>query len=136
LPADRPPTAGRAPALRSAVTNNRRHFLLRGGEQSIIGRRHRDIFEAVVEDLGGPNHVSEAQRQLTRRAAQLSIEAEIMEAERAEGGELNVAEYVTLVNALARVLTRLGVERLPRDITPTVEQIVAAHDERAKAAGG
>ncbi len=62
MPTDCPMTTARAPTLRSAVTNDRRHFLIRGGMQPVIGRRHRDIFEAVVEDFGRPGHVSEAQR--------------------------------------------------------------------------
>ncbi len=51
MPADCHTTAARAPTLRSAVSNGRRHFLIRGDEQTVIGRRHRDIFEAVVEAL-------------------------------------------------------------------------------------
>ena len=100
---------------RSAVTNRTRHFLTPGGEQSVSGRRHRDIYDAITEDLGGVEHLSEAERQLARRCAQLAIEAEIMEDVRATGGALDIEAYIAIVNAQGRALTRLGLRRRQRD---------------------
>ncbi len=109
---------------RSAVTNGARHFLTPGGEQSISGRRSRDIYDAITEDLGGVEHLSEAERQLARRCAQLAIEAEIMEDVRATGGALDIETYVTLTNALGRALGRLGLKRVARDVTPRLKDII------------
>ena len=83
-------TATRPPSQRSVVTNGKRAFITRGGEQTAIGLRWRDIRDQIHEDLGGENHLSELERQLARRCTQLSIEAEIMEAERAKGGEIDI----------------------------------------------
>ena len=112
-PPDCTASAARAPALRSAVTNGTRVFLTRGGELSVVGRRWKDLYLAIVADRGGDDQLSEGQRQLVRRIVTLAIEAEIMEAERAEGKDLNLDAYVTLTNALGRALGRLGLGHRP-----------------------
>ncbi len=124
MPSDCTATASRPPTVRAAVTNGSRHFLTPGGERSVAGRRHRDIYEAITEDRGGADRLSEGQRQLARRCAQLAIEAEIMEAARAEGGDLDIETYVTLTNALGRALGRLGLGRAARDVTPSLAAII------------
>ena len=75
---DRTTSATRAPALRSAVTNGTRVFLTRGGELSVVGRRWKDLYLAIVVDRGGAGQLSEGQRQLARRIATLAVEAEIL----------------------------------------------------------
>ena len=123
---DRTTSATRAPALRSAVTNGTRVFLTRGGELSVVGRRWKDLYLAIVVDRGGVGQLSEGQRQLARRIATLAVEAEIMEAERAEGKDLDLDAYVTLTNALGRALGRLGLGRVPKDVTPDLATYLAS----------
>ena len=118
MPTPSPTTPPRALCARSAVTNGTRAFLTKGGELSLVGRRWKDIYLAVVTDRGGADQLSEGQRQLARRITTLAIEAEIMEAERAEGGTLDLEAYVSLTNALGRALARLGLGRTSRDVTP------------------
>ena len=98
-----------------------------------MGRRWKDIFEIVVSDRGGADQLSEGQRQLARRIATLAIEAELMEAERVEGKDLDLDAYVMLTNALGRALGRLGLARVPRDVTPDLASYITAKD--AEAAG-
>ena len=117
---------------RSAVTNGARHFLTPGGEQSVSGRRSRDIYDAITEDLGGVEHLSEAERQLARRCAQLAIEAEIMEDVRATGGALDIEAYIAIVNAQGRALSRLGLRRRQRDVTPSLVEYLGAKAEEAE----
>lgn len=49
--------------------------------RSIWARRQRDILAEIVNDLGGSDMLSEAQRQLGRRAAALSTACEKLEAQ-------------------------------------------------------
>ncbi len=118
------------PKLRSAVTNGKRAFLTRGGELSLVGRRWRDIYGQIVEDRGGESRLSEAQRQMARRCATLSIEAEIMEAARAEGGDLDIEVYCGITNSLGRALGRLGLGRSLKNVTPDVAQYIEQSDGR------
>lgn len=102
---------------RSAVSNGRRFYLTKGGEQSLAGRRVRDIFLAIVEDKGGADRLSEGQTLLARRIASLAVECELMEAERAEGGDLDIEKYCTATNTIGRTLSRLGLRREAKDVS-------------------
>jgi len=124
-PPDRPPKAPLPPTQRSAVTNRSRPFITPGGEQTAVGRRWRDIFEALADDRGGYDRLSEAERQLVRRCATLAVEAEIMEDERSQGKDMNLEAYIALTNSLARQLARIGLKRRARDVTPpSLESII------------
>ena len=69
-----PPQPGDVRHGKSRVTNGSKLLPLADG-RSVTARRFRDIFEQVCGDLGGIEHLSEAERQLARRAAALSAEA-------------------------------------------------------------
>ena len=98
------------PVARSRVTNRSKAFLGADG-RTAVARRWRDVYAALTEDLGGESHVSEAERQLARRAATLVVTAELAEAAMAAGGECDSESYCRLVNALSRVLSKLGLKR-------------------------
>jgi hypothetical protein len=76
---------------------------------------------ATTADLGGIDRLSTAQQQLVRRLAGLSIICEGIEVELAQGqrpsGE-SLQEYIAAINAARRVSHSIGLERVPRDITP------------------
>jgi hypothetical protein len=63
---------------RSRVTNGSALFAV-GPQTSAYARRLRDILGEVISDLGGPSELSEAERQLARRAASLSVACEKLE---------------------------------------------------------
>ena len=42
----------------------------------------------------------------------------------ARGEQINLSEFSTLVNALSRTLVRLGLKRVPRDVTPSLGQLL------------
>ena len=115
--------AMRPAAMRSAVTNKTRLFLGRGGDLSVVGRRLRDIRDAIASDLGGDDQLSEAQLQLIRRAATLAIHCEQMESDMARGDSADMNEYATMTNVLRRVLTTIGLKRVPKDITTLAEYV-------------
>ena len=64
---------------RSRVTNGSKLLPLADG-RSVTARRFRDLYEEIAADLGGLDQLSEAQKQLIRRAAMLSAECERQEA--------------------------------------------------------
>ena len=63
---------------RSRVTNGDALFIT-GPQNSAYARRLRDILGEIISDLGGPSELSEAERQLARRAASLSVACEKLE---------------------------------------------------------
>lgn len=112
---------------RAAVSNGSR---LHAGEvdgRTEAARRFRDVLAEIVSDLGGADILSEGQRQLARRAAMMSVEAERQEAEAVAGGKLDPDAFGALADRLGRVFNRLGLKRVPRDVTPTIAEIMARH---------
>ena len=43
-----------------------------------------------------------------------------------EGGPIDTTAYCTVVNAQRRVLETIGLKRVPRDVTPSLESYLAA----------
>ena len=88
------------------------------------GMRFRDTYEQILEDLGGSAHLSEGQRQLARRAAILSNQCELMEIAAVAGEPFDVDCYGQITDRLGRCFQRLGLKRVARDVTPTLDQYV------------
>jgi hypothetical protein len=122
------PDFGRRPAaLRSRVTNGKALFV-NGDGRSPWARRLRDIIDLHVIDQGGADAITEAKRSLIRRAGTITTELERIEArfatDTAKDGDF--AAYTTGANALRRILESIGLDRIPRDVTPTLDQYLEA----------
>lgn len=89
-------------------------------------RRFKEIFANLAQDIGGDP--SEAQKAIAARAATLAVWCEQAEVEFASGGELDVATYSTVSNAMRRLLSDLGLERRAKDVTPDLASYIAAKD--------
>jgi hypothetical protein len=124
--------AATKPEARSRVTNGKE--VLPGVDgRSLIARRYRDIIAAITVDQNGAGHLSEARQQLIRRFAAASVLAEAMEARLANGQQIDITEHALLCSTLCRVSTRIGLDRIARNITPTVSDYVAhLNDEQAE----
>jgi hypothetical protein len=104
--------------MRSAVTNGKRLFV-EGDGNSMWSRR--DLIAAHVVDLGGPELLSEAQASLIRRASAIEVELEDMEGKLSMGQPVDLDLFTRSASHLRRILETLGLERRPKDVTPTVE---------------
>jgi hypothetical protein len=112
------PLVGRQRAHRSSVSNGSRLFAVAGLDgRSQTARRFRDLVEIWTSDLGGPDLLSEGQRQLIRRAASLSIMAEAIEADLARDLAFDVNNYGIVVDRLRRIVETLGLERKAKDVS-------------------
>jgi hypothetical protein len=78
---------------------------------------------ALVNDLGGPDRVSAAERAIVRRAAVLIIELERLEvrfaAEDVAPKATDVDLYARGASHLRRLLQAIGIERRAKDISPS-----------------
>ena len=115
----------RKPSARSRVTNGR-ELLPQVDGRSLVARRYRDISHAIMVDQGGANACSEARMQLIRRFAAAAVMAEQMEAELAKGEQIDIAEHAQLVSSMVRITRQLGIDRVAKDITPSVDAYLAA----------
>jgi hypothetical protein len=124
MPVTRTTTANQQPTCRSRVSNGR--DLVAGADgRSAQARRYRDLMAEMTSDLGGADLLSEAQRQLIRRAAGLAVQAEAVEAAIIAGKDIDLGSYVTATNALRRVLDTIGLKRVAKD-TPDLARYLAA----------
>jgi hypothetical protein len=107
--------------VRSAVTNGRRLHVIPPGDTR-WSRRFADVLNEVISDLGGADRLSEGQRQLARRCATISVVCEKLEGVVAGGGEVDLILYGVLTDRLGRAFDRLGLKRVPKNITPTLSE--------------
>ena len=130
MAADRTKNGNGSAATRSAVTNASK-LVMNADGRSAVARRYRDVFSEIASDLGGHDVISEAQRQLVRRAAMLSVYCESVESDMAQGSQIDTDDLVRVVNALTRVLTAIGLQRRPRpsERKPTLTEYLAAQAE-------
>jgi hypothetical protein len=101
-------------------------------------RRLRDLFYLHLSDLGGTDSVSEAERSIVRRAAVLTVELERIESRFAldKGSDADLDLYQRTAGNLRRLLESVGLERRPRDVTPTLAEYLASRGEEKRRGTG
>ena len=133
MPSPRTATTSKSPTTRSRVSNGR--ALVAGADgRSATSRRYRDLMAEMANDMGGPDLLSEAQRQLIRRAAGLAVQAEAEEAKIIAGKPVDLDSYVKAVNAINRVLNSLGLKRVARDATLDLKDYLSTRHPAHEAA--
>jgi hypothetical protein len=123
------------PTHRSRVTNG--SAVLPGVDgRSLWMRRLRDLIELHLSDLGGADHVSEAERSIVRRACTLTVELERLEQGFALAGEAEPETldlYQRTAGNLRRLLEAVGLERRQRELNPpSLEQYLRNRAEQPK----
>jgi hypothetical protein len=93
--------------------------------RSLLARRYRDITNAISSDQGGADHLSEARLQLIRRFSAAAVLSEQLESDLANGKQINITEHALLCSTLVRVARQIGIARIPRNVTPTLDQYLA-----------
>jgi hypothetical protein len=88
-----------------------------------------------VSDLGGADQLSEAQFSLIRRAAAIECELERLDARLSIGESIDLDSYGRCAGHLRRLFETLGVERKPRDVTPSLDQYLAMKERERVDAG-
>ena len=101
--------------FRSTVTNGR-HLHVEARGDTRWARRFKDILGEIISDMGGPDRLSEGQRQLARRAATLSLECERLEGKAVLGEEIDLDLYGQMTDRLGRTFHRLGLRRVPKTV--------------------
>ena len=136
--ADSTPNVGGQSAVqkrkgRSKVTNHQ-DLLPNLDGRSSTARRFRDLVAAFVADQGGLDLCSEVKLGLLRRLAACTVRAEMLEAQMVNGEPVNVSELCALASTTVRLSTRLGLERVAKDVEPSLADLIA--QDEAEAAEG
>jgi hypothetical protein len=107
---------------RSRLTNGHGPVLPDVDGRSLIARRYKDITAAILSDQGGAACCSESRVQLIRRFAAAAVLAERLESRLANGESVDIQEHATLSSTLVRLASRIGIDRVPRDVTPSLAE--------------
>jgi hypothetical protein len=92
------------------------------------------VISAHISDLGGAENVSTAELSLVRRVATLTVvleqfETKFANAGAASGNELD--DYQRAAGNLRRLLESIGIQRRPRDVTPSLDEYLASKERGA-----
>jgi hypothetical protein len=90
-------------------------------------RRCKDLIVDLINDKGGDNNTSVAERALIRRASVLITECERFEIQFASSGFASMDDlsaYCSVANTLRRLLATVGLQRRSRDVTPSLADIL------------
>ena len=114
----------------NAVARGSVLFLDHSDKRGIIPRRFKDIVGLVTSDLGGPDQLSEVQRQLIRRIASLSVWSESQEARMADGEEIDIDAFQRAAGSLRRLCESIGLQRHAREIGPSLGEVLRRSHRR------
>jgi hypothetical protein len=96
-------------------------------------RSVRKTSQNMAEHLGGADFISEPESLVIRRIAVFEAEMNLMEEKIAQDRHQGVPMdekfldlYSRLANAQRRFLESVGMKRVPRDVTPSLEEYVQA----------
>jgi hypothetical protein len=92
--------------------------------RSVPYRRFREIVSAAAVDQGGIDQLSATRAQLVRRFAAASVLAEQLEVKIARGEEIDITTHATLSSTLVRLASRIGIDRVPKDVSPSLSDIL------------
>ena len=92
-------------------------------------RRVRTYARRLERDLGGD--LSVQQQQLVARASMLAVLCEHTETSLLLGHPASIADYLAAVSVQKQLLAALGLRRVPRDITPTLDQYLDLQQQEA-----
>ena len=121
-----PVSPERFPVKTRAAVSNHKDLLPGLDGRSASARQFRDLVHRFVSDMGGLDRCSEIKLGLLRRLAAATVQAELLEARMVKGEQVNIEQLCTLASTTVRIATRLGLERVPRDVTPSVKDYVAS----------
>jgi len=124
--------ADAAPSKQRSRVTNGSILLVAVDARSATYRRYKDILLRLTADAF-PHGPSEAQQQLVRRAASLSVWCGAQEAALANGEEIDIDTLQRVSNTLRRLLESIGLKRQAVDRTPSLSEYLARRDA-AKAA--
>lgn len=91
-------------------------------------RRCHSIEKQLLTDMG--DDPTQAQKILARNIAGLCVWCEETINTMINGQEFKIAELSTTINTLNRSLQTFGINRVPRDITPTLAQYIAKRPQQ------
>jgi hypothetical protein len=102
-------------------------------QRSGAAREFDTLVASVEADLGGRDQLSAIERALVEAFASSTIVLNHLSTRLLMGEKIDISEHSSVVGAMVRVASRLGLRRRPREVnTPTLKDIVDEYSEDAE----
>ena len=86
--------------------------------RSGLAKRYKEIASHLLVDQG--YDLSEVRFQLMKRFIGCCVLCKTIEGSVVAGETVEVSEYSALISSLVRLANRIGIDRIPRNVTPTL----------------
>jgi hypothetical protein len=109
-------------------------------KSSGAGRFYVRMQREIEHDLGGRPRLSRIELELVNAFCAGATQLQYMNHQilLGEGGEIDLAGFSQLASTMLRIGSRLGIHRVPRDVTPSLQDIIDqqqdSHDDDATVA--
>ena len=99
-----------------------------GPSTSNAGRFFDKMVRDIQTDLGGRQQVSRIEGELIRAFAGAATTLQYLNAQvlLGETSEIDLSGYATIASTMLRIGSRLGLKRVPKDVTPTLADYLAS----------
>jgi hypothetical protein len=87
------------------------------------------IAKAIAEDLGGEANLSTVQKHLVEAFAGCAIHVGHLNALLTLGQDIDILAHSNAISTMVRVATRIGVNRIARDVTPTLQEYLREDED-------
>src|SRR5262245_12535793 len=95
-------------------------------------RETKQLIEEISGDLGGADRLSAAERQMVQHGAVLGAYATDLEAQYLKGRRIDLTALCTILNTQRRCFDAVGYQRRQRDVTPSLDSVLAGLKEEPK----
>lgn len=96
-------------------------------------RQFNAICANIAADLGGLSELSEVQKRLVEAFAGAFLHVDMMSTKLLINAEVDVTAHSTAISTLVRVASRIGLQRVARDVTTLGDLMRADMDEQRRA---
>ena len=107
---------GQSLTRRTKVANGKALLSPEGNANGWWARRYSEILALRLDDLGGGELLSEGKISIAKRATSIEVELERQDADLSQGKEINLKTYAEVAGTLSRLLEKLGLERVSREV--------------------
>jgi hypothetical protein len=128
------PGRSKAKNGRSRATNHRDLLPKIKDGRATQARRFRDLVRAFIADAGGIENCSEVRLGLLRRLAAATVLSEEIEARAVNGEPVDINQFCTLASTTVRLSQRLGINRVPKNVTPSLGDLLRADRRQMESA--
>jgi hypothetical protein len=89
-------------------------------------RKRSRLVACISEDLGGEASLSTVQKSLIEAYAAAVVVLEDLNTRILLGQQIDLADHAAAISSMIRVAARIGVHRVPRDVTPRLAEYLAS----------